>query len=132
MICSLSENFWQYSFERQKLRNSIFDGPLIVNQIFHKLNMLLPNQILHILCIFIKPNVLHSWSLKESYCSISQKFYRSQFAVGGPRNMKLLADILFESSLQNTVLSSLLLFLFLLLSWSRRYSIKWNSDFDQQ
>ena len=33
------------------------------------------------------------------------------FVVGGPKNFKLLADIYFDSSLQNTVLPSLMLFL---------------------
>ena len=83
----------------------------------NKLNMLLANQILHILCIFIKPNVWYSWSLKIlaikrwfpfNFAKILQGFH---FVVGGPKNFKLLADISFESSLQNTVLPSLLLFL---------------------
>ena len=83
----------------------------------NKLNMLLANQILHILCIFIKPNVWYSWSLKIlaikrwfpfNFAKILQGRH---FVVGGPKNFKLLADISFESSLQNTVLPSLLLFL---------------------
>ena len=87
--------------------------------LFHlnKLNILLTNQILHILCIFIKPNVWYSWSLKIlaikrwfpfNFAKILQGRH---FVVGGPKNFKLLADISFESSLQNTVLPSLLLFL---------------------
>ena len=87
--------------------------------LFHlnKLNILLANQILHILCIFIKPNVWYSWSLKIlaikrwfpfNFAKILQGRH---FVVGGPKNFKLLADISFESSLQNTVLPSLLLFL---------------------
>ena len=87
--------------------------------LFHlnKLNILLANQILHILCIFIKPNVWYSWSLKIlaikrwfpfNFAKILQGRH---FVVGGPKNFKLLADISFESSLQNTVLLSLLLFL---------------------
>ena len=83
----------------------------------HKLNMLLANQILHILCIFIEPNIWYSWSLKIlaikrwfpfNFAKILQGRH---FVVGGPKNFKLLADISFESSLQNTVLPSLLLFL---------------------
>ena len=74
-------------------------------------------QILHILRIFIKPNGWYSWSLKIwaikrwflfSFAKILQGCH---FIVGGPKNFKLLADISFESSLQNTVLPSLLLFL---------------------
>ena len=74
-------------------------------------------QILHILRIFIKPNGWYSWSLKIwaikrwflfSFAKILQGRH---FAVAGPKNFKLLADISFESSLQNTVLPSLLLFL---------------------
>ena len=52
------------------------------------------------------------WSLKHGFCSISQKILQCHYSVvGGPKNFKLLADISFESSLQNIVLSSLLLFL---------------------
>ena len=81
-----------------------------------KLNILLANQVLHILWIFIKPNVWYSWSLKIlaikrwfpfNFAKILQGRH---FVVGGPKNFKLLADISFESSLQNTVLLSLLLF----------------------
>ena len=85
--------------------------------LFHKLTMLLANQILHILCIFIKPNVWYLWSLKIlaikrwfpfNFAKILQGRH---FVVGGPKNFKLLADISFESSLQNIVFSGLLLFL---------------------
>ena len=80
-------------------------------------NLLLGNQILLILCILIKPNVWYLWSLKIlaikrwfpfNFAKILQDRH---FVVGGPKNFKLLADISFESSLQNTVLPSLLLFL---------------------
>ena len=84
--------------------------------LFHlnKLNMLLANQILHVSCIFIKPNAWYSWSLKIlaikrwfsfNFAKILQDRY---FVVGGPKNVKLLADISFVSDLQNIVLSSLL------------------------
>ena len=87
--------------------------------LFHlnKLNILLANQILHILCIFIKPNVWYSWSLKILAIkrwfpfNFAKTLQSRHFVVGGPKNFKLLADISFESSLQNTVLPSLLLFL---------------------
>ena len=87
--------------------------------LFHlnKLNILLASQILHILWIFVKPNVWYSWSLKIlaikrwfpfNFAKILQDRH---FVVGGPKNFKLLANISFESSLLNTVLPSLLLFL---------------------
>ena len=87
--------------------------------LFHlnKLNILLANQILHILCIFIKPNVWYSWGLKiltikRWFPFIFAKTLQGRhFVVGGPKNLKLLADIFFEISLQNAVLLSLLLFL---------------------
>ena len=65
---------------------------------------------------FIKPNVWYSWSLKIlaikrwflfDFAKILQGRH---FLVGGPKNFKLLVDISFESSLQNTVLPSLLVF----------------------
>ena len=87
--------------------------------LFHlnKLNILLANQILHISWIIIKPNVWYLWSLKRlaikrwfpfNFAKIWQSCY---FVVGGTKNFKLLADISFDSSLQNAVLPSLLLFL---------------------
>ena len=83
----------------------------------NKLNILLANQILHILWIFIKLNVWYSWSLKIltikrwfpfNFAKILQGCH---FVVGGTKKFKRLAHIFFESSLQNTVLPSLLLFL---------------------
>ena len=87
--------------------------------LFHlnKLNTSFANQILHILFIFTKPNVWYSWSLKIlaikrwfpfNFAKILQGRH---FVKGGPKNFKLLADISFDSSLQNTVPLSLLLFL---------------------
>ena len=89
------------------------------NTLFHlnKLNMLLANQILHILRIFIKSNVWYLWSLKIlaikrwftfNFAKILQGCH---FVVCGPKIFKLLAEISFESGLQNIVLSSLPLFL---------------------
>ena len=93
--------------------------------------MLLANQILHILCIFIKPNVWYSWSLKIlaikrwfpfNFAKILQGRH---FVVGGSKNFKLVADISFESSVQNTVLLSLLLFL-CACYWIDLDDIEWN------
>ena len=86
---------------------------------FHlnKLNILLANQTLQILCIFVKPNVWYSWSLKIlaikrwfpfNFANILQGRH---FVVGGSKNFKLLVDTSFDSSLQNNALPSLLLFL---------------------
>ena len=87
--------------------------------LFHlnKLNISLANQILHIFWIFITPNVWYSWSLKTLAIKIwfpfnfAKNLQGRHFVVGGPKSFKHLADISFESSLQNTVLPSLLLFL---------------------
>ena len=90
--------------------------------LFHlnKLNMLLAYQILNILCIFIKPNVWCSWSLKilaiKRWLLINfvKVLQDRHFAVGGPRNIVEFTAI----------------FVCLLLSWSRRYLMKWSSSFD--
>ena len=51
------------------------------------------------------------WPLKDGFLSISQTFYRAAILCWVDKDVKLLADISFESSLQNTVLLSLLQFL---------------------
>ena len=87
--------------------------------LFHlnKLNILSANQILYILWIFIKPNVWYFWRLKILAIkrwlpfNFPQILQGRHFVVGGPKDFRLLADISLESSLQNTVLPSLLLFL---------------------
>ena len=110
----------QYSWRRRIISSNW--NPLKNHEkyfLFHlnKLNILLANQILHILWIFIKPNVWYSWSFKIlaikrwfpfDFAKILQGHY---FVVGGPKNFKLLAEISFDSSLQNIVLPSLLPFL---------------------
>ena len=123
IICEITQ---KSSFNGQHIwRRRIISGnwnPLKNHEkyfLFHlnKLNILLANQILHILWIFIKPNVWYSWSLKvlaikrwfPFNCAIILQ--GRHFVVGGTKNFKLLADISFESSLQNIVLRSLLLFL---------------------
>ena len=89
--------------------------------LFHlsKLNILLANRILYITCILVKPNVWNVWSWGLKILAIKKWFLFNfakilqghHFVVGGPKNFKLLADISLDSSLQNTVLPSLLLFL---------------------
>ena len=120
IICEITQ---KSSFNGQHIwRRRIISGnwnPLKNHEkyLFHlnKLNILLASQILQILWIFVKPNVWYSWSLKIlaikrwfpfNFAKILQDRH---FVVGGPKNFKLLAGIGFESSLQNTVLPSLLL-----------------------
>ena len=97
---------------------------------------LLANQTLFILCIFIKSNVWYMWSLKIlvikrlppfNFAKILKRLY---FGVAGSKNLKVLPDLSFDSGFQKIVLSSLLLFRVLLLSWSRRYSMEQSSNFD--
>ena len=102
---------------RKKLKNSTFDGPLIVNQTFCK-NWICYWQIRFCTYYAFSFNQMSDvckvwkyWPLKDDFCSISQKFLQGHFVVGGPKNFKLLADISFESGLQNTALPSLMLFL---------------------
>ena len=103
------DNFWQLKALEKSWKMLFFN--------LNKLNLLLANQILLILPIFIKPNVWYSWSLKilaikRWFLFNFEKILQNRhFLVGGRKNFKLLADISFESSLQNTVLPSLLLFL---------------------
>ena len=114
----------QYSY-RLSLRSEIICGnwkPLKNHEKYflfhlHKLNMLLANQILQILCIFIQLNVWYLWSLKKLATKswlvsvhFRKYFTGSSFCGGWTKKIKPLADISFESSLQNTVLPSLLLF----------------------
>ena len=110
----------QYSWRRRIISGNW--NPLKNHEkyfLFHlnKLNISLTNQVLHIFWIFITANVWYSWSLKSLAIKIWFPFNFAKilqgrhFAVGGPKSFKHLADISFESSLQNTVLPSLLLFL---------------------
>ena len=81
----------------------------------NKLNILLTNQTLHILYIFINQMSdirLKILAIKRWFpFSFAKVLQGGHFVVGGPKNFKLLADISFDSSLQNIVLPSLLLFL---------------------
>ena len=115
--------------------------------LFHlnKLNMLLANQILHTYYAFSLNQMFDIrgrwtkklqtfsrhffWEQPSKYCigkftaifvcmllSWSRRYSMNWtkcliFVVGGPKSFKLLVDIFFENSLQNTVLGSLLLFL---------------------
>ena len=72
--------------------------------LFHltKLNMLLANHILYILCIFIKPNVWYSWSLKILAIKNGLPFNFAKvlqgchFAVGGPKKLQIFSRYFFR------------------------------------
>ena len=88
--------------------------------LFHlnKLNILLANQILHILWIFIKP---YAWWFKNftglPFCGSQafQAFSRHFF---------------WEQPSKYYMAEFTAIFVCLLLSWSRRYPMKWSSNFD--
>ena len=123
IFCKITQKSFfngQYSWRRRIISGNW--NPLKNHEkyfLFHlnKLIILLANQILHILWFFIKPNVWYSWSLKVLAIkrwflfNFSKTLQGRHFVVGGTKNFKLLADTSFESSPQNTVLPSLLLFL---------------------
>ena len=91
--------------------------------LFHlnKLNILLANQILHILCIFIKPNVWYSWSLK--ILAIKRWFL---FNYGGStKKLQTFSRHFFwKQPSKYCIAEFTAIFVCLLLSWSRRYSMK--------
>ena len=100
----------------EKLKNSIFDNSLIVNQTFSQTKLTLANQILSVLYVFNKTKCLILRSLKIlaikrwfpfNFVNILQGRH---FVVVGPKNVKHLPDISFGTRFQNIVLSSLLLF----------------------
>ena len=65
------------------------------------------------------------WSLKDGFCSISQKFTGRPFCGGSTKNFKCLADIFFWEGFQNILLLSLLLFSFASY-WPDLHDIQWN------
>ena len=98
--------------------------------------MLLLNQILYILWIFIKPNVWYSWSLKIlaikrwfpfNFAKILQGH---DFVVGGTKKFKLSRHFFWDQLSKYCIAGFTAIFVYLLLSWSRRYSMKWSSNFD--
>ena len=99
--------------------------------------MLLKNQILLILCIFIKSNIWYSWSLKilpikKWFPFNFAKYLQGRhFVVDRPKISRHLVDISFESCLSKyCIFEFTAIFVCFLLSWSRRYSMKWSSNFD--
>ena len=106
--------------------------------LFHlnKFNLLLANQILLILCIYIKPNVWYSWSLKIlaikrwfpfNFANILQGRH---FVVGRPKIQTFSRHFFWELPSKYCIVEFTAIFVCFLLSWSRRYSMKWSSNFD--
>ena len=107
--------------------------------LFHltKLNMLLANHILYILCIFIKPNVWYLWSLKILAIkkwfpfSFAKNFTGPPFCVWLTKKLQTFSRHLFwEQPSKYCIAEFTAIFVCLLLSWSRRYSMNWSSNFD--
>ena len=102
--------------------------------LFHlnKLNILLANQILHILCIFIKPNVWYSWSLKILAIKRWFPFNFAKILQGGwTKKLQTFSRHFFwEQPSKYCIAEFTAIFVCLLLSWSRRYSMNWSSNFN--
>ena len=122
--------------KRQILKNSIFNGPLIVNQTFSQTECII--QVLHILCIFIKPSVWYLWCLKimaikrwlisVQFC---KNFTEPPFYGGWTKKLQTFTRHFFwEQPSKYCIAEFTAIFLCLLLSWSRRYSMNWSSNFD--
>ena len=138
IICEITQ---KSSFNGQHIwRRRIISGnwnPLKNHEkyLFHlnKLNILLANQILHILYIFIKPNVLYSWSLKILAIKRWFLFNFVKILQGGGWTKKLQTfsrHFFWEQSSKYCNVELTAVFVCLLLSWSRQYSMKWSSNFD--
>ena len=96
----------------------------------------LANHILLILCIFIKPNVWYSWSLKIlaikrwfpfNFAKILQGRH---FLVGGPKIQTFTRHFFWELPSKYCIVEITAIFVCFLLNWFRRYSMKWSSNFD--
>ena len=114
-------------WKRQKLKSSIFDSPLIVNQTFSQTEFVIGKSgvayIMHfsffffMWCIFNESNVWYLWSLEIlgitwwfpfNFTKILQGRH---FVVGGPKKLQSFTKYLaFDSGFHKTILSSLLLF----------------------
>ena len=87
-----------------------------------------------ILCIFNKPNIWYLWSL--TILGIKrwfpcQSFPGPLFVVGVPKSFKLLPDISFESGFkEDCIVEFTAVFLCLLLTWSRQYSMWCSNKFN--
>ena len=71
------------------------------------------------------------WPLKDSYRSVSQKFYRTPFCgEWTKKNQTFSRHFSREKPSKYCIVEFTTVFVCLLLSWSRRYSMKWSSNFD--
>ena len=139
-FCEITQKF----FQRRSLEPETISGywkPWKNHEkyfLFHlnELNLLLRNQILLILCIFIKPNVWYLWSLKIlaikrwfpfNFAKILQGRH---FVVGGPKIQTFSRHFFWELPSKYCIVEFTAIFVCFLLSWSRRYSMKWSSNFD--
>ena len=125
----------QYSWRRKIISGNW--NPLKNHEkyfLFHlnKLNILLENQILHILWIFIKPNVWYSWSLKILAIKRWFPFNFAKILQGGwTKKLQTFSRHFFwEQPSKYCIAEFTAIFVCLLLSWSRRYPMKWSSNFD--
>ena len=107
--------------------------------LFHlnKLNILLANRILYTLCIFIKPNVWYSWSLKmlaiKKMISVQfpKNFTGPPFCGEWTKNLQIFSrHFSWQQPSKYRIAEFTAIFVCLLLSWSTRYSTKWSSNFD--
>ena len=102
VVCNLEKR------KKGKLRNSIFDGPLLVNLTFSQTEFIIGKSSF---CSYYAFSLNQMYGNDRWFRSISQKFYRVlYFVVGTLKNFKLLTDIYFDSGFQNIASSSLQLF----------------------
>ena len=101
----------------------------------NKLNLLLANQILHILCTFITPNVWYSWSLKLLAIKrwfpfkLAKILEGCYFVVGRPKIQTFSRHFFWELPSKYCIAQFTAIFVCFLLSWFRRRSMKWSSNF---
>ena len=88
------------------------------------------------LCIFIKPNVWYSWSLKIlaikrwlpfNFINILQGCH---FVVGRPKIQTFSRHFFWALPSKYYIVKFTAIFVCFLLSWSERYSRKWSSNFE--
>ena len=79
--------------KKQKLKNGIFDGPIIVNQTFSQIEFIISKSDFAHNLPSLKILVIKRW-FPLNFAKILQG---RNFVVGKSKNHKLLADILFDS-----------------------------------
>ena len=71
------------------------------------------------------------WPLKDVFRSIPQKFYRAAICGGWTKKLQTFSRHFFwEQPSKYCIVKFTVTLVCLLLSWSRRYPIKWSSNFD--